>query len=42
MDPPIALPENINEMIKWSEKLSSGFPHARIDWYNIGGKIIFG
>ena len=19
-----------------------GFPHARIDWYNIGGKIIFG
>lgn len=42
MDPPIALPENINEMIKLSEKLSSGFPHARIDWYNIGGKIIFG
>lgn len=42
MDPPISLPENIQEMIELSEKLASGFPHARIDWYNIGGKIIFG
>lgn len=42
MDPPIALPDNIQEMITLSEKLAAGFPHARIDWYNIGGKIIFG
>lgn len=42
MDSPIALPDNIQEMIALSEKLASGFPHARIDWYNIGGKIIFG
>lgn len=42
MDPPIDLPENIQEMISLSEKLAAGFPHARIDWYNIGGKIIFG
>lgn len=42
MAPPIALPENIQEMITLSEKLAAGFPHARIDWYNIGGKIIFG
>ena len=29
-------------MISLSEELSKGFPFARIDWYNIKGKIIFG
>lgn len=36
------LPENINEMIALSEKLSSPFPFARVDWYNINKKIVFG
>jgi hypothetical protein len=38
----IPLPENIQEMIALSEKLAAGFPFARIDWYNIKGKITFG
>lgn len=36
------LPENIEEMVKIAEKLSSDFPFARIDMYNIKGEIIFG
>lgn len=35
-------PNNFDEMIKISEKLSKPFPHARIDLYNINGKIYFG
>lgn len=35
-------PEKIKEMIELSRKLSSGFPHARIDFYYINKKIIFG
>lgn len=35
-------PKNLNEMIEIAEKLSSPFPHARIDLYNIKGKIFFG
>ena len=38
----IPLPENIQEMVEASEKLAEGFPFARIDWYNIDGKITFG
>lgn len=38
----IELPANINEMIDIAEKLSAGFPFARIDLYNIKGAIIFG
>lgn len=36
------LPENINEMIRIAENISSDFPHCRIDLYNVKGKIIFG
>ena len=39
---PKCLPENIDEMIAVAEKLSAGFPFARIDLYNVEGKIIFG
>ena len=35
-------PENFKEMIQISEKLSQGFPHLRVDLYNINGKIYFG
>ena len=39
---PPALPENITEMIGIAEKLSNPFPFARVDLYNIMGKILFG
>lgn len=35
-------PKNYEKMIEIAEKLSSPFPHARVDLYNISGKIIFG
>ena len=37
-----ALPANINEMRDVAEQLATGFPFARIDLYNIKGKIFFG
>lgn len=36
------LPSNIDEMISIAEKISEGFPFARIDLYNIEGRIYFG
>lgn len=36
------LAENVQEMIKCADKLSQGFPHVRVDFYNVQGKIIFG
>lgn len=38
----IKKPTKFNEMIKLSRKLSSNFPHARIDFYQIKDKVIFG
>lgn len=35
-------PENLPEMIRYAELLSSGIPEVRVDFYNIGGKIYFG
>ena len=35
-------PDNYEEMIKIAEKLSKGFPHVRIDLYNVDGQILFG
>ncbi|RMA94440.1 ATP-grasp fold amidoligase family protein [Priestia megaterium] len=35
-------PKKLGEMITLSKKLASGFPHARIDFYYIKGKVIFG
>lgn len=35
-------PENINEMLLYASKLSQGLPQARIDLYNLKGKIYFG
>lgn len=40
-DEPI-LPSNIDDMIRYAEILSKDFPHARIDLYNVNGKIYFG
>lgn len=38
----IPKPENLDEMIEIAKKLSRDFLFARIDLYNIGGKIYFG
>jgi hypothetical protein len=35
-------PENYFEMINLAKKLSSGLPFIRVDFYNLGGKILFG
>lgn len=35
-------PEKLEEMISLSRKLSSEFPHARVDFYYVKEKIIFG
>lgn len=39
---PPQLPQNIEEMIMVAERLSEDFPYARVDLYNIKGKIYFG
>lgn len=38
----ILKPKNFEKMIQLAEKLGEGLPHARIDFYNIDGKIYFG
>ena len=35
-------PEAFNDMIQFSQKLSQGIPHVRVDWYSINGKLFFG
>lgn len=35
-------PENYERMLEIATKLSEGFPHVRVDMYNVNGKIIFG
>lgn len=36
------LPANTRDMVEMAEKLAADFPFARVDFYNIRGKIIFG
>lgn len=38
----IPRPQNFDKMIELSTTLCSGFPHVRVDLYNINGKIYFG
>lgn len=38
----IKKPKNFDTMIKYAEILSKDFPHVRVDFYNIDGKIVFG
>lgn len=35
-------PDNFEQMIEVSKRLSEDFPHVRVDLYNVKGKIIFG
>jgi len=38
----IGKPSNFDQMIKYAEELSKDFPHVRVDFYNVDGKIFFG
>ena len=35
-------PLNYEKMVEYAEILSAPFPHVRVDFYNIAGKIVFG
>ena len=35
-------PDNFDQMISLAESLSQGYPHIRVDLYNIDGKVYFG
>ena len=41
-DKTIEKPEHFEKMVELAEKISQGIPHARVDFYNINGKIYFG
>ena len=41
-DPPLPLPDEIEEIIAFSEKLAEGIPEVRVDSYLIDGKVMFG
>lgn len=38
----ICKPEGFSKMLEIAKVLSAGFPHVRVDLYNIDGRIIFG
>ncbi len=42
IDREIKKPENFDKMVEYARILSSDFPHVRVDFYNIDGKIVFG
>lgn len=35
-------PQNFEKMVELAKQLSKGFPHIRVDFYNVDGKIYFG
>ena len=35
-------PINLDVLLKYAELLSNGFPHVRVDLYNVKGKVYFG
>lgn len=41
-DKEIIKPENLSELVETAEKLAAPFPFARVDLYDVNGKIIFG
>ena len=38
----IKKPQHLDRMIAIAQELSKGFPHVRVDLYNVSGKIFFG
>ena len=41
-DYPVERPDNFKYMVEVARKLSSPFPHCRVDLYNVDGKVYFG
>ncbi len=39
---PYKKPDNFDQMTFMAEILSQGYPHVRVDLYNIAGKVYFG
>lgn len=35
-------PGHLSEMLDYAKVLSEGFPHVRVDFYEVGGKVYFG
>lgn len=35
-------PKNFDKMVEYARILSEGFPHVRVDFYDISGRIVFG
>lgn len=42
IDRKIEKPKNFERMVEYAEILSKDFPHVRVDFYDLNGKIIFG
>jgi hypothetical protein len=40
--PPVALPDNLDEMLAVAEALGQGTDVVRVDLYDVGGRIVFG
>ena len=38
----INIPDNFEEMVEYAKVLAADFPHVRVDFYNIAGKVFFG
>lgn len=36
------MPINVKKMAQFAEKLSKGYPHIRVDFYEVNGKVYFG
>ena len=41
-DPDPAAPESLNELVAAAEKLGAGFDFVRVDFYEVGGRPLFG
>lgn len=41
-DKEIDRPYNLGEMLTAAKQLSAGFPHVRVDFYNVNGRLFFG
>lgn len=39
---PLRKPEHFKEMVGLAKKLSNGFPHVRVDFYEVDSKVYFG
>ena len=39
---PLRKPKHFKEMIELAKKLSNGFPHVRVDFYEVDSKVYFG